>query len=347
MTVGEKKPSDGSSIMATIIHAAKSRVMTSRRWEYGNLNTVEPLQSRRFLAVDPADAGSALDDRDDQVKEATYLELNSSGYAGGSWHGAEPRGTAYGSGSDGGWAGDGDDNRPAGGAASGMAFLGYFGSAWPIGGRYAAGASAEGSIEWPTDVDMYSLDLSENETLEFRSHSISAASPTLIRLFDNRGAELAAGEWVDASRNRAAIGSRGAEASFDNRDSAMGSSRGTCSLRYQFAEGGRYYVGVSGLGNDAYDAVEGTDDKAGAIGDYLLTVQTMRGLCGAGNLFSAGISVSQQPTWSAATRSAPCIYDVPSLWFSAADRSGTATDGSLERGVDGELWFRILGRPNR
>lgn len=331
---------------------------TGRPGEYRSpVNTMEQLESRRLLAGDIG--GSApLDDPDDQEKEATYLPFDSGGYAGGSWHGPVQEGFDGSCGFAGGsWLASGDDARShtaytgrsllsAGHYASG----GYPGGSWPKGG-HAGYAWAEGSIEWPTDVDMYSFDVSDGWTLQITANWLSVHASPHLRLFNDKGVELASRAW-------------GAGASLDSGAPGTAGSRGTSSLVYQFADGGRYFLGVSGFGNDAYDAIEGTDDKPGAIGDYLLTLQTMQGPREAGKLFSDGIRVEQQPPESiaiaplqldsrthernyylAVARSTRVNHDSAGVELSALDRVVAALENLAEhRGVD-ELWLRLLEEP--
>jgi hypothetical protein len=112
----------------------------------------------------------------------------------------------------------------------------------------AGGLPNSGTIDSPTDVDMFFFDASAGERfgidLDIISETAGGFGP-LIRLFDSSGNEL-----DDDSFQR-----------------APGESDGDGYIDYFFTTSGRFYVGVSHELNDAYDALTGVGDE-----DYISDV---------------------------------------------------------------------------
>lgn len=108
-----------------------------------------------------------------------------------------------------------------------------------------------GTIDSPTDVDMFGFTVTAGERVFFDIDSPDRRLDSVIRLFDSTGRQLALND------DGAAPGESASYESF---------------LDYTFASGGRYYIGVSGYGNSSYNAVTGTGDTNGRTGDYSLTV---------------------------------------------------------------------------
>lgn len=110
------------------------------------------------------------------------------------------------------------------------------------------------------DVDLYSFTVTNNQTVDFDIDTALNGDGGLgsyIRLFNSSGAQLTFND-DGAAPGENVIG-------FD------------AYLRYTFATGGTYYLGVSNYNNAAYNASTGLGDTAGglySIGDYTLIVQT-------------------------------------------------------------------------
>src|SRR5439155_5073270 len=111
---------------------------------------------------------------------------------------------------------------------------------------------ATGSVENPTDVDVFGFDVVAGQRVGFDVDAITgSALDSYLRLF------TAAGSQLSASDNAA----------------APGEALGTLSyLEYTFPAAGRYYVAVSGAPNSAYNVTTGDSDVPGSTGGYTLTL---------------------------------------------------------------------------
>jgi hypothetical protein len=105
------------------------------------------------------------------------------------------------------------------------------------------------------DVDMYAFDVTAGQTVAFDLDFAASGgmSDSEIRLFDGAGTQLARNDDANAPGETASP----ARESF---------------LRYTFATGGRYYIGVSSFGNGAYNANSGDGDanSTSTMGGYSL-----------------------------------------------------------------------------
>lgn len=104
------------------------------------------------------------------------------------------------------------------------------------------------SISVGTDVDMYSFSVTAGQRIAF---DIDGAIDSYIRLFDSSGTELAANDDSAAPNEASSLESY---------------------LEFTFANGGTFYLGVSGFQNQSYDPVTGEGDNSGRTGDYSLIV---------------------------------------------------------------------------
>ena len=115
-------------------------------------------------------------------------------------------------------------------------------------GTITSARTRTGSVSPGTDVDMLGFDVAAAGAVQF---DVDSNFDSYLRLFDSRGRELTRND------DAAAPGETGGLDAY---------------LRYNFAGGGRYYVGVSGYGNSSYDAVTGAGDGTGRTGDYSLII---------------------------------------------------------------------------
>lgn len=121
--------------------------------------------------------------------------------------------------------------------------------------------SVDNTISPDTDVDMYAFSVSAGQVVDFDADTTlngPGGLGTYFRLFNSQGQVLASND------NAAAPGEN--VVGFD------------AYLRYAFATGGNYYLGVSNANNTLYNPVTGDGDFAGgsnAIGNYRLTVQVL------------------------------------------------------------------------
>lgn len=117
--------------------------------------------------------------------------------------------------------------------------------------------SENGTIDSPTDVDIFSFAILAGQRISFDIDQTSAGFDSYLRLFDPNGTQLAANN--DAPGPGEAIG----------RDAY---------LAYSFTNSGTFYVGVSGSGNTDYSARTGAGDSNESTGSY--TLITSPGLAG-------------------------------------------------------------------
>lgn len=121
--------------------------------------------------------------------------------------------------------------------------------------------SISSAIDPDTDVDMYRFEITAGQTIDFDIDTVQNGPGGLgsyIRLFNSAGDEM-------ASNNDAAAPGENI-------------SRFDAYLRYTFATGGSYYLGVSNFNNIAYNAVLGTGDTTGGlatVGNYQLNIAAL------------------------------------------------------------------------
>lgn len=120
-------------------------------------------------------------------------------------------------------------------------------------GTITAARTEFGTIDAPTDVDMFRVTVTAGQRLSF-DVDVTGQFDSYIRLFNASGTQLASND------DGAAPGESGSLESY---------------LEYTFTSGGSYYLGVSGYRNSSYSATSGTGDTNGSTGDYTLTVQPL------------------------------------------------------------------------
>ena len=122
-------------------------------------------------------------------------------------------------------------------------------------GAAAAGVSRGGTIDIAPDVDMYAFTVAAGSTLWFDiDRPAGGTLDSFLRLFDAAGVELASNDDGPTPTEPASVESY---------------------LQFTFGAAGTYYVGVSGFGNGAYSAIDGTGDTLGSTGDYTLVIGGM------------------------------------------------------------------------
>lgn len=108
------------------------------------------------------------------------------------------------------------------------------------------------SIANSTDVDMVSFTVTAGQRVSFDlDRPAGSTLDSVIRLFNSSGRQLAMND------NGAAPGEQRTQESY---------------LEYTFSTGGRFYLGISGSRNAAYNPVSGTNDRVGSRGRYSLLV---------------------------------------------------------------------------
>ncbi len=116
-------------------------------------------------------------------------------------------------------------------------------------GAISGTVTRTGAIDVGTDVDMYRVTVTSGQTVRFDIDNASQGFDSYIRLFDANGTELARND------DGPTPGEAGSLESY---------------LRYTFANGGTYFLGVSGFGNSNYNAVSGSGDLTGSTGQFTL-----------------------------------------------------------------------------
>ena len=112
--------------------------------------------------------------------------------------------------------------------------------------------AASGTIDVPTDVDLYAFTAKAGERWGFDIDRTPASRiDSVIRLFNAQGTALARA----ANDNGTAPGEPATPESY---------------LAYTFSKSGTYYLGVSGRGNSTYSAATGAGDRSGTTGEYRL-----------------------------------------------------------------------------
>ncbi|MBI1336224.1 MAG: choice-of-anchor D domain-containing protein [Phycisphaera sp.] len=104
------------------------------------------------------------------------------------------------------------------------------------------------------DVDMYKFNVTAGHTLGFDIDDVGDLLDSYLRLFDSTGSLL--GNSDDGKAPDDLINYYSLESY----------------LTHTFDIGGTYYIGVSGFGNGAYKAVDGSGDQSGDTGGYRLTI---------------------------------------------------------------------------
>jgi len=111
--------------------------------------------------------------------------------------------------------------------------------------------SSTGSIDNPTDVDLWGFTVTAGQKVAFDIDRPRGTLDSVLRLFDHLGNALPGGLNDDGA--------------------APGESTSTSSyLEYTFTSAGTYYVGVSGYNSLSYDPVTGGGDVPGSTGEYQL-----------------------------------------------------------------------------
>ena len=183
------------------------------------------------------------------------------------------------------------------------------------------GSTRRGSIDRPTDVDMYRVVAAAGQTLGFDIDrpSGSALDSYLIVLAENTS-------W------------------HSDDDAAPGESLGLDSyIEVFFETAGTYYVGISGAdkddargGNRSYDPATGTYDRPGSTGDYALTVTNVTPPPDPDDQIAEAVALVPGVTFHGELTA----RDVDMFRFSA--RAGERREiASNEDSVD--LWFRLFG----
>lgn len=125
-----------------------------------------------------------------------------------------------------------------------------------IGEAVASGAMTQtrsntGEIGSPTDADLFSFTVAAGQRISFDVDRPSGTLAAYLRVFDASGNELA--------HNTGGTG--------------PGELPGTeAYLERTFPTAGTFYVGVSGVGNQSYNALTGVGDAAGSTGAYTLVL---------------------------------------------------------------------------
>ena len=120
-------------------------------------------------------------------------------------------------------------------------------------GSITSSSTEYGTIDSPTDVDMFQVNVTAGQRLSF-DVDVTGRFDSVIRLFNSSGRQLKSND------DGAAPGEYSSRESY---------------LEYTFTSGGSYYLGVSGYRNSSYNAVTGTGDTNGSTGEYDLTVQSI------------------------------------------------------------------------
>jgi pimeloyl-ACP methyl ester carboxylesterase len=108
-----------------------------------------------------------------------------------------------------------------------------------------------GTIDAPTDVDMFSFSVAAGQRLAFDIDRPSGSLDSYIRLFSGNGTPLASNDDGPTP---------GEPSSYESY------------LEYTFNSAGTFYLAVSGFGNSAYDPTTGAGDSSGSTGAYSLIV---------------------------------------------------------------------------
>lgn len=111
-----------------------------------------------------------------------------------------------------------------------------------------------GAIDPGVDVDLFAFTVHAGQRVGFDVDCAGGTLDSYLRLFGPSGSPLAG---AYANDDAAAPGETPSHDSY---------------LEYVFANAGTYYVGVSGHGNSAYNALLGTGDLIGSTGGYALTI---------------------------------------------------------------------------
>ena len=116
-------------------------------------------------------------------------------------------------------------------------------------GSLSIGKSVYGLISDEYDVDMYEISVSAKQTILFEL-SLSDLQDGYLRLFDKNGNELAFNDDTVISKDS--------------------------EIEYTFSTGGKYYIGVSSVGNKKYNAVTGENDTESPLrGGYNLSARVV------------------------------------------------------------------------
>ena len=108
------------------------------------------------------------------------------------------------------------------------------------------------SIQPGTDVDLFGFQVAAGARVSFNINRPTGSTfDSFLRLFDSNGNELA----------------------FNDDGPTPGEANSVESyLDFTFVSGGTFFLGVSGFGNSAYNAVSGANDVSGSTGSYTLVI---------------------------------------------------------------------------
>ncbi|MFZ4732674.1 MAG: DVUA0089 family protein, partial [Pirellulales bacterium] len=119
-------------------------------------------------------------------------------------------------------------------------------------GSITAGRTVAGDITPGVDVDMYSFTVTAGQRIAFDiDRPAGSTFDSFLRWFDARGNELA---------------------SNDDGPTPGEASSTESYLEFTFPSAGTFYLGVSGFGNQRYNALTGSGDTAGSTGGYVLSL---------------------------------------------------------------------------
>ncbi len=189
-----------------------------------------------------------------------------------------------------------------------------------IGGVSTTPISTSRSIDPDIDVDMFRFDVTSGQVVDFDIDTPLNGPGGLgsyIRLFNAQGTQLAA----------------------NNDGAAAGETLGFDSfLRYNFAVGGTFYLGVSNLNNVLYNPSNGNGDTAGgqySIGDYTLTVQsTVTSSNDPDDTLSEAISLGAITT-AAITKADGIATDIDVDMYSFVASAGQVIDFDIDTTLNG------------
>lgn len=123
--------------------------------------------------------------------------------------------------------------------------------------------TVSGTLASATDVNLYAFSVSSNQRIAFDvNHPAGSTLDGYLRVFDATGKELASNDSGSAPSE----GAGGVDPY----------------LQVTFPSAGTYYVGISGSGNKAYNATDGTGDTSGNVGASGAYTLTLAGVGGSG-----------------------------------------------------------------
>ena len=166
-----------------------------------------------------------------------------------------------------------------------------------------------GTIDSPTDVDMFSFSVVAGQRLAFDIDRPSGNFDSYLRLFDFNGNQLAVND------DGAAPGESSSNDSY---------------LEYSFPTTQTFFVGISGYRNASYNSVTGAGDTNGSMGDYTLIVSAPRSIKSeviSGSNLGLGLRSSIRVTLARADGgNAPIDPTIPT-WLIIHGRASRPTEG--------------------